>query len=126
MESHPGGISTEQFLHYMQVLHSSTFRQYDFGFFGNYLRYNRTVPPLYPIENITKLIHIWYGQGDHTVKPADIQRFARVMPAVELHCIPDRLWSHGDFMFSLNVRQLFNEPLIGILNDYEVNKSKIF
>ncbi|XP_061402328.1 lipase 3-like [Musca vetustissima] len=99
LETHPGGISTEQFLHYMQAY-----------------------PPRYPLERIHKLLHIWYSRGDQTVKPVDVQRFVAGMPAVITHRIADDNWSHGDYMFASNVRQKVNEPLIAVLDDYERNK----
>uniref|UniRef100_A0A1I8MQ42 Lipase n=1 Tax=Musca domestica TaxID=7370 RepID=A0A1I8MQ42_MUSDO len=112
LETHPGGISTEQFLHFMQVIYSSEFRQYDFGLFENFARYSQAYPPRYPLERIHKLLHIWYSRGDETVKPQDVHRFAAGMPAVVLHRISDDNWSHSDYMFGLNARQQVNEPLI--------------
>ncbi|XP_073822019.1 lipase 3-like [Musca autumnalis] len=125
LETHPGGISTEQFLHYMQVIYSSEFRQYDFGLFENFGRYSQAYPPRYPLERIHTLLNIWYSRGDQTVKPADVQRFVAGMPAVIVHRVPDDNWSHSDYMLASSVREKVNEPLIKVLEDYENNKNVI-
>uniref|UniRef100_A0A1I8Q7P0 Lipase n=1 Tax=Stomoxys calcitrans TaxID=35570 RepID=A0A1I8Q7P0_STOCA len=121
LETHPGGVSTNQLLHFMQVKHSSKFRQFDFGSHENRLRYNQRHPPEYPLEMIDVPLHIWYGEGDRTVNPIDIRRLAATISDVQLHRVPDRNWSHGDFIISRNVREYVYEPLIDILDEYEAN-----
>ncbi|XP_075145577.1 lipase 3-like [Haematobia irritans] len=119
LETHPGGVSTGQLLHFMQLKYSSKFRQFDFGHKENLIRYNQSEPPEYPLQQIENLLHIWYGDGDQTVNPIDVLRFAKMMTDVRVHRVPDVNWSHGDFVFSEDVRVYINDPLIDILDDYE-------
>lgn len=60
----PAGASTMQILHYMQLVQSQQFRQFDFGTMGNLQRYGTKIPPYYDLEQVTPPTALWYGGND--------------------------------------------------------------
>lgn len=48
----PAGASTNQMIHYGQGVRSREFRQFDYGFFGNWRKYGQRTPPNYVLSNV--------------------------------------------------------------------------
>ncbi|KAH8362794.1 hypothetical protein KR084_001107 [Drosophila pseudotakahashii] len=115
----PAGVSTDQILHYMQEHQSGHFRQFDFGTKKNLKVYGTETPTDYPTELITTEMHLWYGDNDEMSAVEDVLRVAETLPNKVMHHMEDPLWDHMDFATNWEVRQLINEPIIEIINEFE-------
>lgn len=46
-----------------------TFQPYDFGWWGNYVRYGQIRPPAYDLSKVTCPVYLFYGPNDLLVVP---------------------------------------------------------
>ncbi|KAK1117491.1 hypothetical protein K0M31_016524 [Melipona bicolor] len=60
----PAGASVKQFAHFGQVVQSSKFRKFDYGFVGNIEKYGKIQPPDYNLGNVTLPVYLHYGAND--------------------------------------------------------------
>lgn len=52
--------------HYAQIIASGgRFQYYDYGSDENVRRYNSSIPPTYPVEDISLPVHLFYGRNDY-------------------------------------------------------------
>ncbi|XP_064550851.1 lipase 3-like [Drosophila montana] len=115
----PAGVSTDQFLHYLQEQQSGHFRRYDFGSKRNWMEYNSEVPPDYPTNLITCRTHLWYSDNDDMADVEDVLRLAETLPNREMHHMEDPMRNHGDFATNWEVRKYINDPIVNIMNQFE-------
>nr|XP_044250106.1 lipase 3-like [Drosophila takahashii] len=123
MATHPGGVSTRQPKHFIQLKDSGKFQLYDFGKEGNQITYGQSWPPDYPLEKVDPMtpIHLFYSDGDHTVSSEDIPILASKLPRSVLHKIEKSKWDHSDFIIGNTVDEVLNLPIINIINEFEKN-----
>ncbi|XP_013106001.1 lipase 3 [Stomoxys calcitrans] len=118
-ETHPAGCSTNQICHYMQEQQSGCFCLYDFGVAKNLDVYGHPLPPAYPVELITSLVHLWYSDNDDLAAVEDVERLAQKLPNKVMHHMEDPTWAHGDFSTHKEVKKYINDPIIDIMEAYE-------
>ncbi|XP_016950983.1 lipase 3 [Drosophila biarmipes] len=123
MATHPSGCSTDQMLHYLQEQQSGYFRQFDHGTKKNLQVYGSEEPPEYPVELINSLVHLWYADSDDLAAVEDVEEIARRLPNKVMHHMADPEWNHGDFALNWEVREYVNEPVIAIMEEYELKNS---
>jgi len=123
MATHPAGCSTDQMLHYLQGQQSGYFRQYDHGTKKNLQVYGSEEPPEYPVELISSLVHLWYADSDDLAAVEDVEEIANRLPNKVMHRMADPEWNHGDFSLNREVRKYVNEPVIAIMEEYELKNS---
>ncbi|XP_017128917.2 lipase 3 [Drosophila elegans] len=123
MATHPAGCSTDQMLHYLQEQQSGYFRQYDHGTRKNLELYGSEDPPEYPVEQIKSLVHLWYAESDALAAVEDVEAIAERLPNKVMHFMEDPEWNHGDFALNREVREYVNEPVIAIMEEYELKNS---
>jgi lysosomal acid lipase/cholesteryl ester hydrolase len=66
-ETFPTSVSSRQFLHYLQLVDSNKFREYDYGRAGNLVHYNRIEAPEYDLKRVTVPVFIYCAQQDIVV-----------------------------------------------------------
>ncbi|XP_017844946.1 lipase 3-like, partial [Drosophila busckii] len=115
----PAGLSTDQFLHYLQEQQSGHFRNFDFGPKKNLLMYGNEAPPDYPTKLITCETHLWYADNDELAAIVDVERLAETLPNKVMHHMEDELWDHIDFAFNWHVKEFINDPVVEIIEEYE-------
>ncbi|EDW84938.2 uncharacterized protein Dwil_GK12870 [Drosophila willistoni] len=125
MATHPAGCSTNQILHYMQENQSGYFRQFDYGKAKNLKKYGTEQPPDYPVEQITSAVHLWYSDNDVMAAVEDVETIAERMPNVFMHHMEDPLWDHADYALNWEIREFVNEPVIAIMEAYEMELSQV-
>lgn len=67
MENTPAGASTNQIIHYAQLVNSGKFRMFDHGPLRNLLRYGSRTPPDYKLDLIETPVYLHYGLNDWLV-----------------------------------------------------------
>lgn len=60
----PAGCSYKQVLHYLQLLTTGKFLEYDHGVEQNIRMYGQALPPEYQLSNVKTNIHLLYGTHD--------------------------------------------------------------
>ncbi|KAL9693308.1 hypothetical protein quinque_012593 [Culex quinquefasciatus] len=117
----PQGASVKQMLHHAQVVNGGgRFRQFDYGWEGNWERYGSLEPPAYNLTASTAPVLIYYGLNDWMVHPRDAQRLSKQLPRV-IAAVPvaDRKFTHMDFMLAKNVRKELYERILPVLEKYD-------
>lgn len=108
-------------LHHAQVVNGGgRFRQFDYGWEGNWERYGSLEPPAYNLTASTAPVLIYYGLNDWMVHPRDAQRLSKQLPRV-IAAVPvaDRKFTHMDFMLAKNVRKELYESIFPVLEKYD-------
>jgi lysosomal acid lipase/cholesteryl ester hydrolase len=104
--------STKQANHYLQLVISEKFRQYDYKE-NNFKFYNASTPPDYKLKNVKASTYLYTGGCDGVISEIDIEHLKELLPNVKKHR-SIRNYNHGDFNNGKNSRKiLFN----GILKD---------
>ncbi|XP_066601259.1 uncharacterized protein [Prorops nasuta] len=118
LHHYPQGTSVETLLHYRQVAISGEFRPYDFGPDDNYHRYGKISPPEYPLENISVPIVIFYGENDPYTTEKDAMTIQSKLRTASLRRIRSTNFSHLDFIFSKESKNLVYDDVLEILRYY--------
>ncbi|XP_026468933.1 lipase 3-like [Ctenocephalides felis] len=117
----PAGASTKQMIHYGQLIVSKKFRQYDYGQLGNLELYGFPEPPDYDLSKITTPVALYIGPNDNTGTPEDAEILASLLPNVILNFLgPGPNWSHVDFIWGEDVKELLYDKVIDTIMKYNV------
>lgn len=104
-------------IHFGQEVRSGHFRQFDYGYVENMIRYKQLSPPDYKIGNIRAPIALYYAQDDWISDPRDIGDFAKLLPnVIHDYLVPHPKFNHIDFLFAIDVQRLVNDEIVKMLN----------
>lgn len=107
-----GGTSTKNILHWIQLIRSNYFRQFDYGSTQNKKVYGTSSPPIYDISNFKSQlggvrIFLINGKNDVLVAPDDYKRLVSVMPQnAKFKTLED--YNHLDYMWASDVNEFIN------------------
>lgn len=114
MATTPAGCSVNQVLHYLQEYNSGYFREWDYAPF-NKMHYKQKTPPNYDVKNIQAPTYFYYSDNDYLAAPADVMKLIGEMPKKSVkktYRVPDPKFTHIDFLWGLNVKEMvYNELL---------------
>ncbi|XP_055918358.1 lipase 3-like [Eupeodes corollae] len=120
IETHPAGCSTGQAIHYLQEHKSGYFRKFDHGKQNNLRFYGQITPPDYNISNIITPVRVYYSDNDKMAPVVDVKKIEKLLPnLVESYNVPVKTWTHVDFVFALEVKELIYDKIIETANYYE-------
>ncbi|XP_014208893.1 lipase 3-like [Copidosoma floridanum] len=109
----PAGGSVKTLIHYSQNLNTGDFKMYDYGAKENFLRYKQRDAPSYNLSNVVAPVALFYGKGDAISAPGNtIELSKKLSNVVAMESISDTRFSHLDFLFSRNLKELLNNRLI--------------
>lgn len=109
----PAGTSVRQFLHYVQLVRNHRFCQYDYGVFGNMMKYKSKSPPAYKLKNVNAPVYLYYGQNDWMVSMRDVKKLKKVLPNIQFdYRVPYPKWNHIDFLWASNVKSMIYDLVI--------------
>ncbi|GJQ65338.1 hypothetical protein Trydic_g7454 [Trypoxylus dichotomus] len=116
----PDGTSLKTIEHYVQILTTGIFKEYDYGIEQNRLIYGSDEAPRYNLSSVTVPVSIYYGAGDILSTKMDCEYLAKkIRNAMGLYRVPFRDFNHMDFMWATKARQLLYDPLLNLLNKYK-------
>ncbi|RZB40755.1 Abhydro lipase domain containing protein, partial [Asbolus verrucosus] len=99
----PAGSSSKQFIHFAQEVNSGNFRQYDYGFFSNWKRYNSWTPPSYDLTKIEVPLYFFYSDNDWISSAWDVHKLAKKLKSVRgKFLISDSGFDHMDYLFGID------------------------
>lgn len=103
----PAGASVKQILHFVQEVRSDKFSQYDYGQFGNMMKYGSRDAPEYPLSNVSAPLYLYYGKNDWLVDRRDVKKLKKHLSNIKFdYLIPYPKWNHVDFLFAKNVKKM--------------------
>ncbi|KHJ41863.1 hydrolase, alpha/beta domain protein [Trichuris suis] len=118
---HPAGTSTENVIHFGQMVLSGLCQMYDFGSEEeNKKHYNgEATPPIYDISKMNVPTVLFWSANDILATPEDVERsiLGHLPNIVEMHNLSD--FSHLDFIWGLRAGYEIYRPVERfILKDY--------
>ncbi|XP_058817939.1 lipase 3-like [Topomyia yanbarensis] len=118
MQYSPAGGSAFSLIHYVQLYNAKSFQLYDYKANGNFRRYGRRYPPIYPLHKITAPVSLYYSTYDSLNQPGDVDELARRLPNVTRKFkIPDSKWNHLDFLYASEAHHVYRIVLSGMKKD---------
>lgn len=118
MVNTPSGASLQQGVHYVQLIRSGGFHQYDYeNKKDNQRAYGSDTPPAYDLTKITAPVNLYHSKDDGT---ATFENVLRLQSQLKSHkstylvAIAD--FSHIDFTYSRYLRNALNDRLISTIN----------
>ncbi|XP_068084387.1 lipase 3 [Anabrus simplex] len=114
-----GGISAFTAWHYVQVVQTGKFQQFNFGPEENQRRYGSREPPEYNLKMVTAPVAIHYGYTDEHNSEKDILRVAAILPNVtEIRKVPAKYFNHLDFISHKRAKELLYDHIVNSLEEY--------
>lgn len=117
------GESTKNIQHWIDNFHrQKTERMHfmsDYGCPGNSRLYGQETPPFYDLSKLTNQhVYLIYSEADGLVGPRDVDDLVQAMTStrpVMKHLIPEKKFSHVDFLWAKKTGLLVNKKVIDIL-----------
>lgn len=117
----PSGISCKQITHYTQSYVSGKFSKLNRGSEENIRIYGSTTPPEYNLTKVTAPVVVYYGESDSFVDSTDVTILhEKVANPRGLHKIPIKEFNHLDFLWAMNAPILVYEPMLKLMNEYNM------
>ncbi|XP_026730926.1 lipase 1-like [Trichoplusia ni] len=119
----PAGVSLRQLAHYGQGIAGNEFRRYDQGSrLSNYRVYGSFKPPRYDLSKITTPVFLHYSDTDKFAHVNDVDRLFRELGRpIGKFRIPLASFSHVDFLYGINSRELLFNRVINLIRAMDAN-----
>ncbi|CAH0694148.1 unnamed protein product [Spodoptera exigua] len=119
----PAGASVRQLHHYGQGITDRGFRRYDHGSrFSNYRAYGSFRPPNYDLSKVTTPVFLHYSDSDPLAHVNDVDRLFRELGRpIGKFRIPQRKFSHIDFIYGINAKELLYNRIINLIKSMDAN-----
>ncbi|KAJ8713470.1 hypothetical protein PYW07_013840 [Mythimna separata] len=116
----PAGISVRQLAHYGQGIVEGHFRRYDQGSrLANFREYGSFTPPRYDLSQVTAPVYLHYSDSDPLAHVNDVERLYRELSRPIKRKVPMTTFSHIDFVYGINAKELLYDTVINIIKDHE-------
>lgn len=121
----PAGASTNQLIHYGQLIRSGYFRQYDYGMVANLVEYGSIKPPKYDLRQVKAPVALHYSQNDWLADTKDVQKLnAELGNVIGSFLVPHKKFNHLDFVWAIDARTLVYKKVVDIMKLYERKQSE--
>ncbi|XP_050664244.1 lipase 3-like [Leptidea sinapis] len=118
----PAGCAINQFVHYAQSINKKDFRRFDYGSISNIKKYGQATPPKYNLSQITAPVILHYSTADPLSNIVDVERlYAELGGPAEMIKVPHDQFSHIDFMWGLDAKELLFDHVLDIMKRFELN-----
>lgn len=119
LHNYPAGSSVRQVVHYAQEINSAKFRQYDYGYVLNFVKYFSFTPPNYPVNKITCPVMFYHSDNDWLAAVKDVKQLADQIPnLIQNYKVPFPKFNHLDFLWAIDVKTLLYDKVIEVLGLY--------
>jgi len=113
----PAGTSSQDIIHFAQMVKSNQFQAYDYGKNGNMQHYNQATPPLYKVSDNPVPTAIFTATNDWLADPIDV---AKLKPQIK-HLIFSKnieKWNHLDFIWGESAYKLIYPDIINLMKKF--------
>ncbi|XP_055327362.1 uncharacterized protein LOC129580729 [Paramacrobiotus metropolitanus] len=116
----PAGTSTQNVLHFAQLVHSDKCQMFDFGSEKENLKnYGTPVPPEYPLHNLTVPVALMYADNDWLATPVDVMRLeSTITSVVDTYRVPYAKWNHLDFLWGIDANKYVYPEVFRLLRTH--------
>lgn len=110
----PSGSSTNQVIHYVQLVEVPRFQQFDYGKIGNLFRYKCVTPPEYDLSKVkAKLAFYFTRDNDGLILGENVRRLIQMLPNVmSSRVVQLEDFNHSDFLWGINAKSLIYKHII--------------
>lgn len=116
----PAGSSTDQIIHYGQLIKSGHFRQYDHGLLTNIARYGSITPPKYNLKNVKSPVALHYSNNDWMSDGKDVAKLEKELPKlIGKFLVPDSRFTHFDYVWGIDARNQVYNRVLALMKAYE-------
>ncbi|XP_026751685.1 lipase 3-like [Galleria mellonella] len=113
----PAGIATKQLIHYVQLIQSAKFGQFDHGW-RNIEKYGSTIPPDYPVEKITSPVAVFYSRNDWFGDIEDVEILIKRLPNLfKFVTVQYESFSHMDYIWARDVKELLYVDVLNVIEE---------
>ncbi|XP_073842576.1 lipase 3-like [Musca autumnalis] len=115
VETHPGGSSSNQGIHYIQLSDHNIgrFCQMDYGEKKNKQIYGQPTATDYNLDNIVAPTYLYSSNNDGLCGPKDVDILvSKLKNLAGDYRVPDLSFNHLDFIVAKNMRRMVNEPVL--------------
>lgn len=110
-------------MHYVQLVKSRRFCQYDHGEYENWQIYGRSTPPGYKLKNCRAKVALIYCDADTIVAAADVKRLSKKLPnMIKFHRVNDDTFNHVDYPWASDAKELVYNYIIDWMREVENEK----
>ncbi|CAG7820554.1 unnamed protein product [Allacma fusca] len=111
--NYPDSSSARTLLHFLQLVKSGRFCQYDYGVLENFRVYSRLKPPSYNLTRVTAPVAIYWSTEDWLASPKDVQALVQNLPNVFINQrVESPGFTHLDFLASTDSDVLLYNKVI--------------
>ncbi|XP_059055760.1 lipase 3-like, partial [Achroia grisella] len=116
---YPAGMGTKVALHYGQLALSGKFCRYDYGLLKNLIKYKSPTPPDYPLHKITSPVAIYWATKDKVTPSVSVDAIkSRLANVVKVYKVPYDEFTHADFIFARDVKELLYDNVLDLVYNY--------
>ncbi|XP_049835818.1 lipase 3-like [Schistocerca gregaria] len=114
----PAGAAMKQLMHYGQEINSGRFRKFDYGV-RNPEVYGCPSPPDYVLSRVEVPVALFHSRNDWLAASQDVMKLYEHLPMrIGMFPIEDPEFTHLDFMWALQSRELVYDRLVRVLQRY--------
>ncbi|GJP74198.1 hypothetical protein CLOP_g4823 [Closterium sp. NIES-67] len=120
----PLASSVKNMAHFGQMVRSGEWKQFDYGFLKNWLRYHQSTPPFFRPSAFPSTIRlaIAYGGRDSLAAPADVEWFiSKLAQRPKVMYMPN--YAHLDFLFASFVVEDVYTQIVRFFTDYGLDRA---
>uniref|UniRef100_T1GYY1 AB hydrolase-1 domain-containing protein n=1 Tax=Megaselia scalaris TaxID=36166 RepID=T1GYY1_MEGSC len=100
---YPAGSSAKQIRHFLQIINTGRFAEYDYGTSENLFKYRQFLPPIYNMTRVTAPIYIHYSANDLLVNQIDVEHlYEDLVNPMGKYLVPMKEFNHMDFLWAIN------------------------
>ncbi|XP_073819720.1 lipase 3-like [Musca autumnalis] len=122
LETHPGGTSSNQGIHFIQLsdYNAGRFCRIDYGEKKNMEVYGQPTAPDYNLDNIIAPTYLYSSTNDGLCNPKDVDTLvSKIKNLAGDYRVPEQSFNHLDFIVANNMREMVNEPVMRNLFKHE-------
>ncbi|CAI5463568.1 unnamed protein product [Closterium sp. Yama58-4] len=120
----PLASSVKNMAHFGQMVRSGEWKQFDYGFIKNWLRYCQSTPPFFRASDLpsTTRLAIAYGGRDSLAVPADVEwLISKLARRPEVLYMP--AYAHLDFLFATPVVTDVYTQIVRFFTEYQLDRA---
>ncbi|CAG0896315.1 unnamed protein product [Darwinula stevensoni] len=116
----PAGTSTQNVVHFAQLVNSERFQHFNWGREGNLEHYGQEQPPEYDLTKVNTPVFLYYGDNDWLADPEDVVWLASELPSlIDNYRVPFDAWNHLDFLWGIDVKEFLFNRLLEMIKIFE-------
>ncbi|CAL8134298.1 unnamed protein product [Orchesella dallaii] len=113
----PDNVSSKTINHFLQVMRSGKFQQYDYGWRNSKMYISgQSQPPEYSLKNVSASVVIFHSENDIFATPKDVLKTSKMLLNLkEINLVQDPMFTHTDFTYAIDADKLVYSRILEIM-----------